>query len=96
MNGTVISDTSARVVWKPSDSNVDEYVVNVVGDNGVSFKITVPGNDTSATLIGLTERTNYNVTVFAVQNGLQSTSSPIFSLLTLPDGMFNVFFEKYT
>ena len=92
VNVTVVSDTSVSVEWQPSDSNVDEYIIDVVGDNGVRFNITVPGTETSRTVDVLMERTNYNVTVFAKRNGLESTPSPTVSITTLADGTCKVFF----
>ena len=87
VNVTALSDTSASVVWKPTDVNVDSYVVVVDGDN-VSLNVTVAGSQTSAIVNGLMERTNYNVTVFAVRNGVRSTTSPTFMFSTLPDGKY--------
>ena len=92
VNTTVLSDTSVNVVWQPSDSNVDEYIIDVVGDDGVEFKIRVPGNETSRTVNTLMERTNYNLTVFAVRNGVESTPSSTVSITTFADGTFEVFF----
>ena len=84
-NVTALSDTSASVAFNPTDQNVDSYEIVVAGPAGRTT-VTVPGNETSAIVDGLMEKSNYNVTIFAVRDGVRSTTSPSFALSTLPDG----------
>ena len=66
--------------------NVDEYVVKVEGGNSSVITVKVSGNMTSALVTGLTERTDYNVTVCASRDNVTSTTSPISSFRTRADG----------
>ena len=84
VNATAVTDTSANIVWTPSSVEIDDYIVKVVG-GGETITRNVSGDATSLDILGLKERTNYNVTVVAVKDGKPSTADA-FSFRTLSDG----------
>ena len=75
VNATAVTDNSATITWTRSVDKVDNYIVKVVGDDGVSITNSVSADTTSLVVAGLKENTKYNVTVLAVKNGENSTAT---------------------
>lgn len=85
VSASAVTDNSVTVAWMQSVDKVDRYIVQVVG-GGETIARNVSGDVTSLDILGLKERTDYNITVLAVKDGKTSTVSDQFSFRTLSDG----------
>ena len=74
---TSLSNTSFTVNWTISDPNYSYTVIWTNLITGVMNSFTVPENINSYTVTGLSDDTNYNVSVAAVNMCGDKTSDPI-------------------
>uniref|UniRef100_A0A8C5PSV5 Tenascin R n=1 Tax=Leptobrachium leishanense TaxID=445787 RepID=A0A8C5PSV5_9ANUR len=74
LTATEVSRMSAQVSWHPPGSAIENYILTYKSTNGTRKELIVDAEDTWIRLEGLSENTEYTVTVLSVQDGERSSA----------------------